>query len=196
MNKNESVISPWEPLPDKFLIAIGKLVTAWSSVETALSFHVARLICITRQENGFGFNLDSYHRAILVCMGTDSNASLAQISNLAELTFGNCSHSHNIKKATEKLQSLKERRNDVCHIVPFVATSTAVKLPRISVSRTRKNMSVEKKYHVEELTTWAHEMVENVRIIDSEITAASQWNNDGVRESSKQHSESHQKKDA
>lgn len=156
--------SPHSP---ETLAAIGRLITAWAAIETALPMQVGKLIATLDPGDMTAFAHTPYLRATAALMGTSAKAALTQIQNLAP------ARKDEIKKAAETILDIKRHRDAVAHSLSGRDEGDSTRFHGFGASRVR--MGTDKIYSVEEMDGWCNELKASARLIDTVITEITGW---------------------
>lgn len=161
------------PLSTEVLAAIGRLITCWAGIETALPLQIGRLVAIGPDLDTGRLAIDqpSYTKAAAAFGGTNPRAAVMQIRNLLAVFDSREATTAAAKKAGERLIALFERRNEIAHQVAEQGKSRhSLRLRCLQASK--GSMWMEKHYTIDEIDAWTNELKEQARTIDALITSA------------------------
>lgn len=152
------------PLNDETLAAIGRLITSWAAVESAIALQVARIVCVSFDKENMAWSLDvpGFAKAGLVSQGTAVKASLTQILNLLS------GRAAEIKPHADAILKIKTHRDAFAHNTSGAVIGGDVGL--ISYGASRVKMGKHVTYKASEIDEWCHELKQHARSIDAIIS--------------------------
>lgn len=155
------------PHADETLIAIGRFITAWAGIETALPMQVARLIAGQDPSAPGTFAHAPFLWAASALMGTSAKAALTQIQNL-------CSgRKEDLKKASGEILKIKPFRDAVAHSLSGTVEDGTTRFHGFGASRAK--MGTDKIYTDKQMDEWSRALIFNARTIDEIVTEHIGW---------------------
>lgn len=163
------------PLSSEMQAAVGRIITCWSSVESALCNQVARIIALHPDAAAQAFEYDhqTYVKASAVCVGISAKAALTQIQNLIQ------TRAAEIKPHANKILKIKVKRDAIAHSLSGYQSDDIVLLNGFRGSAV--NMGTDKAFSITEIDNWCNALKSNSRAIDKIITDSMGWSNERMR---------------
>ena len=148
------------PLDTETLAAVGRLITCWAAVESAIAFQVARIVSVSfdRQQMAWALDVPGFLKGGMVSQGTAIKASLTQIQNLLK------SRAAEIKPHADAIFKIKTRRDAFAHNMSGCTDAGYVSL--ISYGASRAKMGKEVIYSASEIDAWCNELIHHAQSID------------------------------
>jgi hypothetical protein len=166
-----SVAEYTSPLPINVQAAIGRFITSWSRIEHVLALQVGRLAATHVDYGGPGFNIEAFLRCSLLAGGTHPRALTAQIVTLAQIH--RYRHHAALKAAGDKLLKVRERRDDVAHLLATPKGPNSFSLKAMAGSKSKP--FIEKIFTVDDLDQWCAKLRAHSMEIDSRVTEITGW---------------------
>lgn len=140
-------------------------------MEVAVNYHVAFVIGADSIQDEF--NHHAFGKAMVVCAGAPAKTAIAQLVNLLAPDE---EKSKRIKTLGDKLMKIKEKRDELAHMLPSYESQTAVRLKRQSASRSVVWTS--KAYSIGEMDAWVGKIQLRMTEIEQIIWAYTGWDRD------------------
>lgn len=148
-NQRHQFKSDW-PIPEDFMLELGRMTTVWAGLENGLLLYISRLA-------GYDALIDP--RAAILLAHTSFQQRIEKLESLCELLSTNFPHLNDYKKAIRKLELAQKARNKYSHNpITYNEKTTELNVSRYSARKELKVVTevVELK-DIKEATAKIHE---------------------------------------
>ena len=154
------------PLDTETLAAVGRLITCWAAVESAMAFQVARIVSVSfdNKQKAYALDVPGFLKGALVCQGTAIKASITQIQNLLK------SRAAEIKPHADGIFKIKAHRDAFAHNTSGRNNVTNGDVSLQSYGASRSKMGKRVTYSASQINDWCDELKQHARSIDAIIS--------------------------
>lgn len=157
------------PFDKDALAAIGRLITCWSVVETAMAMQVARVVAVSfdLERQAWALDVPAFGKAAMAAQGTAIKASITQLQNLLP------EHAVEIKPHADRILDIKRYRDECAH---NLTTPMNGMIDVLSIGASRRKMVKNVQWTIPQITKWCDRLSQHSIAIDKIVSGAIWFN--------------------